>query len=407
VKGGLGDLSARGRWILLGCLVCQMGLGCGYVFGAMLKHVVADFEWSRRAFSIGSAPLLVSFALAAPLAGRLTERLGARRVLTAACLLLAAALGLMSRVDSLAGFVLATTLLGVALAGLGDVPVGAVAARWTAQGRGLALGIVYVGSNVGGALVPILAERVAAWGSWRASFLAVAGAALGLILPFAAFVVREPRPGELPRSDPPAAPVSAGAAPAARDLTLAQALRTRSFWILAGVLVVFYFYYLAVTQHLIAYLSDLGFSDARAAASFGGSLAVGIVAKLGVGAVADRAPRKAALLANFALVALASCLLLLVREPAWLTAFLVVHGFATAAENVVFPLVIAECFGVAHLASIYGALMLSMLLGGVLGPIFAGSVFDAAGEYGPAFRAFAGLNLLALLALAAVRRETS
>jgi cyanate permease len=197
------------------------------------------------------------------------------------------------------------------------------------------------------------------------------------------------------------------AVPAAPALDLRDALRTRSFWILAGVLFVFYFYYLGVTQHLVAFVSDLGYSDARAAASLSFTVALGILAKLGMGLLADRVRARSALWLNFAVLAAGSLLLLGAGAPRLLAAFLVAHGVAVAAENVVLPLVVAECFGVRHLARIYGALMLTLFPGGVLGPLFAGAVFDRAGSYAPAFATFAALNALALGALFAVRAEAA
>jgi MFS family permease len=374
-----------------------MGLGFGYVFGATLKHVVADMAWSRAAFAGGSAFLLLCMGLSAPVLGSLSERLGTRRVVSASVLVLGAALALASRMQSLAEFYATSALLGIGMTGVGDVVIGASAARWVARGRGLALGFVFVGSNVGGAAVPVFAEAMAARGSWRAAFLWLAAAALGVLLPFAAFGLREPD-GEVAQP----AGVRHDPAPA---LDLRDALRTRSFWILAAVLFVFYAYYLGVTQHLVAFVSDLGYSDARAAASLSFTVALGIGAKLGMGLLADRVRARSALWLNFAFVAAASGLLLLAGEPRLLAAFLVAHGIAVAAENVVLPLVVAECFGVRHLARIYGALMLTLFPGGVLGPIFAGAVFDRAGSYAPAFATFAALNALALAALFAVRPE--
>jgi cyanate permease len=70
------------------------------------------------------------------------------------------------------------------------------------------------------------------------------------------------------------------------------------------------------------------------------------------------------------------------------------------------PLIVADCFGVRHMARIYGVLMFALLPGGALGPIFAGAVFDARGSYAWAFGTYAALNALSLLALAFVRRET-
>jgi sugar phosphate permease len=400
--------SSRARWVLLGCLVCQMGLGFSYVFTTFLKPIVTELGWTRTAFSAAGGPLLLSMALAAPLIGGLTDRFGPRRVLALSTLLLATALASFAAMQSLPHFYATSLLFGLALTGLGDIPVGAVAARWFAKGRGLVLGIVYVGSNIGGSLVPIAATAIAARASWRVALLVLAGSALALILPFALFAVREPRPDERPGEE---AIRAEGARPVpsvreAPSLDLAAALRTRSFWILGVALFVFYFYYLGVINHLIAFLSDSGFSDPAAARRFGGAVAVGIVGKLAIGALADRIPIKTALLANFALVALASALLLFVGEPGVLLAFLIVHGFAVAAENVLLPLIVVECFGIAHMAQIYGALMFALLPGGALGPIFAARMYDTLGSYQLAFTIFAALNAASLGLLCLLRRET-
>ena len=154
-----------------------MGLGFGYVFGATLKHIVADMAWSRAAFAGGSACLLLSMGLSAPVLGSLSERFGARGVVSAAVLVLGAALALASRMQSLAEFYATSALLGIGLTGVGDVVIGSAAARWVSRGRGLALGFVFVGSNVGGAAVPLFAEAMAARGSWRHALLWLAAAA--------------------------------------------------------------------------------------------------------------------------------------------------------------------------------------------------------------------------------------
>lgn len=397
MRSPFAEIPARGRWVLVGCLVCQMGLGCSYVFSPVLKGIVAELGWTRAGFSAGSGPLLLAMSLAFPLVGSLADRLGPRWVLSGSTLLLGCAFLLMSGMHSRWEFYLINALLGVALAGLGDIVVGAVAARWVAESRGLALGFVYIGSNVGGAIVPLAAAAIMAAESWRLALGSVGAGAVLLVLPFAALVVRDPPPGYRPA----AAHASAGEA---RDLDLDEALRTRSFWLLALVLFTFYFYYVGVLNHLVPFLSDIGYPDAQAAARLSFAVAVGIAAKLAIGRLADRMSRKTATLLNFALLTGASWLLLAVETPGVLPVFLVAQGFATAAENVLLPLMVAECFGVRHLARIYGVLMLT-LLAGAAGPIFAGASFDRLGSYRFAFGTFAVLNLVALGALALVRDE--
>jgi MFS family permease len=387
--------SLRDGWpILLACLVCQMGLGLGgYVFATFLKPIVLEMGWSRTAFSAAGGPLLLALALASPLVGTLTERVGARTVFALGITLVAVALVLLSFMTQLWHFYVLGLVLGVAITGLGDIPVGAVVTRWFGRGRGLALGLVYTGSNIGGALVPIAATAIAAESSWRVALRVLAAAGWLVIMPFAVCGIRE-------RRDVPAArdeDVGAG-------LTLGQARTTASFWILAAVLTSFYFYYLGVNHHLVAHLSDLGFSNAAAARRFGAAVAVGIAGKIGMGLVADRLPARRATVLTFALMTAGSVLLLGVGQvPAVLPVFLAVHGFTVAAENVMLPLVVAECFGPRHVAQIYGALMLALLPGGVAGPMFAGRVFDTLGTYRPAFATFAVLNALAVAALLYLR----
>jgi sugar phosphate permease len=393
-------LARSGILVLFGCAVCQLGLGFSYVFTTFLKPIVADFGWTRTAFSGAVGPLLLSMSLASPLIGALTDRLGARAVLSLSTLLLAVSLTLFGQMQSLWHFYAISMLLGLALTGLGDIPVGAVASRWFSGGRGLALGFVYVGSNVGGFAVPILATAIAAAHSWRAALIALGVGAL-LILPFALFTVRNPPPDfEAAKRGEPARETRV-----APGLDLSDALRTRSFWLLAVALFGFYFYYLGVLNHLIAFLSDSGFSDAQAARRFGGAVAVGIAGKLVIGFVADRIGTRRALLLNFGLLTLGSFLLLVIDAPGALVTFLILHGFTVAAENVLLPLAVAECFGVQHMAKIYGALMVALLPGGALGPIFAGYVFDTTGSYQPAFLTFALANVATLALVALVRRE--
>lgn len=383
--------------VLFACLVCQMGLGLGgYIFAVFLKPVVADLGWSRTAFSWAGGPFLLAMALASPGVGALTERVGARLVFSCGIILVATALVLFSYMETLWHFYVIGFLLGAATTGLGDIPAGAVVSKWFIRNRGLALGIVYIGSNIGGSIVPIAATELAAIDSWRFALRVLAIGGLVIILPVALGFVREADKPD--RSDKP--DQSDMSDEAAQSLTLAEAMRTRSFWILAAVLFTFYFYYVGINHHLVAFLSDSGFSDAEAARRFGYAVAIGIAGKLCMGLFADRIPIRGAIVVNFALMTLGSFLLLGVgRYPALLPVFLTLHGFTVAAENVVLPLVIVECFGVRHLARIYGVIMLMLLPGGTFGPVFAGYVFDNVGTYGIAFTSYAVMNVAAVLAL--------
>jgi len=388
--------AAQARRAVLGALVCQMGLGLGgYVFAAFLKPIVTELGWSRTAFSVSSLPFLLAMSLASPVVGAATDRLGPRRVFAGGITVVAAALVGLSCMQTLTQFYVLGFVLGMGATALGDIPAGTVVARFVRGHAGLALGLVYIGSNIGGALVPIVATSVTGISSWRTALQVLAAIGLVLILPAALWLV--------PGGSGIAGDARADAPEAADGLTLPQARGTRAFAILGAVLFLFYCYYLGVNNHLVAYLTDEGFSDASAARHFGYVVAVGIAGKLGIGLVTDRLGLRAAVLATFGALTAGSWLLLyLAAVPAMRPVFLTVHGLTVAAENVLLPLVVVGCFGARHMPAIYGALMLTLLPGGVIGPLAAAWSFDVLGSYRPAFGAFAVGTVVALAGLAAL-----
>ncbi len=406
--GWLGDIRGRGAAVVLGGLAAQLALGCLYLGGALAPPLLEELGFSRGDFSTARIPTNAVVALASPAVGALTYRLGARPVLAASIALLGLVYAGMSALQSFWQLVALNAAIGVAVAGVGDIAVGSVVARWVERSRGLALGIVYSGSNLGGGLVSLLAAWILGFGDWRDAYRWVGLGAVALLLPAVLAGVREPPAGFAYPSRRAAGGVAAAPEPAAGEpegLPLAAALRTRSFWLLLAALFVFYFYFIGVNAHMALFFRDVGIPTQTALQSYAAAIALGVVAKLGIGLLADRWPARAALLLNFGVVTLASFLLLGIPAPGLRPAFVATHGIATAAQNVVYPLIVAHCFGVRHMAQIYGVLMLALLPGGSLGPVFAGYLFDALGSYEVAFRVFAGLNALALLALFAVRRE--
>ena len=384
--------------MVLGALVCQMGLGYGYVFGPLQDPVRLDLGWTRTEYSTAVGARIPINALALGAIGFLTLRIGARGVLVAACFLGAATFLALGRMTSLWHLYALVPCVGVLLASFGDVAVGHVVTRWVRRGRGLALGIVYVGSNLAGmALVP-LAARIAQSASWRAAFSRIGVGLAALILPWAAFAVRDPRPGE------GALEGDESGAGGARDLGLAQALRTRSFWLLGFNLFATFFYFVAMTDQLVSMLADAGMPRAEAAAAFGAILGMGLFSKPVMGLIADRVPAPRAMQFNTALLALSSLLLfrLPARAPLWL--FAASYGFSSTARDVLYPVVVAHCFGARRLAEIYGVLM-ATLWAGTLGSIAAAAARDLWGSYDAAFALYAALNGASLLAVSFVRDE--
>jgi MFS family permease len=389
--------------VLFGCLVCQLGLGLGYVFAPLLKPITEELGLSRAVFSTGSAVRLFVMSVASPVVGLLVVRLGARPVLVASSLLVIPTFWFVSRMETLWQLYVASVALGLVMTGFGDITLGAVVASWVTRGRGTALGIVYTGSNIAGATLVPFTSWLVMRGSWRDALLIVGVAATALILPFAARVVRERHAVDGGTVDPEAG--LSGADTHASDLGVREALRTRSFWVLLFALSGFFFYMMGVLGHLHAALTDAGLSATQAGAAFGAAIFMGLFSKVAMGLLADQLPARPALVVDYALFTLSSLVLMLVPAQPWLWLFVLSFGFSYAARDVVYPLIITECFGLRYMAPIYGALMVVLWPAGSLGEIFAGYCFEEFGSYAPAFRTYAAVNVAVLASLSLLRDE--
>ena len=402
----LGDLRGPTLLVVLGCLICQLGLGFAYVSRPLAPLIMDDLGLSRTQFSAANMPQLFVQAIASPLVGYLTVRLGGSRVLAFSAALFTAVFVFFSRIEGAIGLYIAIAGVGLGAAGMGDITVGHVVSQWVRERRGLALGIVYTGSNLGGVLMVQLSSQVAEVWSWREGLLAVASIGLLVLVPSALFLVREPShrlfgPDRTDDID------DVDHAPELEEESwdLKRALRTRSFWILSATLFSFFFYTVAMLDHLVLFLTDVGMSRPEATRAFQQAVGLGVVSKLALGFVADRIPYRASLYADYGLLTFSSVLLLFLPHPGLLPFYIISYGFAMAARDVVYPLIIGYCFGVRYLAPIYGALMVNLLFGGALGPIFAAAIHDHLGSYDLAFQGFAALSALTMLALLFVRDE--
>jgi predicted MFS family arabinose efflux permease len=293
-------------------------------------------------------------------------------------------------------------LLGLALTGVGDITVGQIVSRWIAQRRGLALGLVYVGSNLGGVLLVPLAVALAERTDWRTALLAMGTGAIVVMLPISLLLIRDSASAaSAPDQD---ATESVEDLAGANDLTLREALRTRSFWILFYALFAFFFYFLALLEHLVLFLTDEGMPRSEAVAAYAIAIGLGIWSKLGLGLMADRIPAQRSLLIVYSGLAASSIILLALPESRLLWAFVASFGFSYAARDVVYPLIITSCFGLHYMAQIYGALMIMLVMGAV-GPWFAAGLHDRTGSYDIAFQVFAVLNVVAVATLFGLRDE--
>ncbi|MGH3713787.1 MAG: MFS transporter [Micromonosporaceae bacterium] len=197
-----------------------------------------EFGWSRATIGAAVSLNLVLFGVISPFAAALMERLGMRRVVIGALLLIAAGSGLP--VFMTASWQLLLTwgvLVGVGTGSMSMVFVATVVSRWFVARQGLVSGVLTAAGATGQLVfLPLVARLATAYG-WRTASLVVAACALAVV-PVVVLLLREhPRDVGVTAYGGGAeevAPAVTGGLAARAWTALRDAARTRAFWLLAG-----------------------------------------------------------------------------------------------------------------------------------------------------------------------------
>jgi sugar phosphate permease len=284
-------------------------------------------------------------------------------------------------------------LLGVGIGAATLLPCSLVIGNWFGARRGLAMGIAFAGTSLGGAGMTMLGNfAILRFGGWRAGYVALAIPMIVIVVPTILLAVRS-RPEQAAGQTVHAA---AGALP---GLELGEALRTRSFWMIASAQFMFAFVAAGVGLHLITYLMGLGYTETFAAGMMSIVYLGTSIGKLVMGVAADRISARIALAINFAATALGVVLLLGAAHGAFLAACVIIFGFTLGVPLVLLPMVMIDSLGLKRFGSIGGLSGVFQTIGGVSGPVVMGAMYDFLGRYSASFEIAAALSVLGALAM--------
>ncbi len=366
------------RWMivaisLFGISTGPAAFGIGAI-GVVARPLAAEFGWSRTAISAPVSLMMLFTALTLPFAGRLIDRIGARRVLIPSILLLAACLGGLAFVTSYWAFMALYIGMGSIAVGTNSTAYMRVIAGWFDERRGLAIGIAGSGTGLGFAYVPVLTEAITARWGWRGGYAGLAILLLATTLPLVVLLLRE-------KAGHDATDALEANDPRAQGDTIGEAMRRSDFWVLGGVFVVLAFVLYGLLPHLVPLLEDHGLSAERAAwlASLFGLAA--FAGRLAIGFMIDKYDARRIALIFFSLSAV-GLLLLALPLPVWafLPAALLLGG-SLGAEVDMLAYLTSRYFGLRAFAQIFSTLFAAVMVAMGLGPLAFGFVFDSTGSY--------------------------
>lgn len=389
---GAGDAEPRPRggvdspraWSIAfaGLLANAACWGTIFSFAAFLDSMKDEFHTSLGATAlIFALPTFLSFGLGI-VAGPVADRYGPRRVVACGAVLMGSGLLITSRAPNLPVAVAAYGLgvgLGVACY---LVPVTACIGGWFVRHRAIALGLSSSGIGFGTVLLVPIVERMIDNFGWRTAYVVLAVVCTTSLALTSLITARPPNA------------VSAGR-PSLQRIRQAAAPGPFAQLYLGGLLFSAALYVPFV--FLVRYAKDHGISSGSAALLLSVLGASNIVSRLGTTGLAGRVGAIRMFMGCFALLPIGLGLWLVVGGSyVGLVGFAVLLGISHGGYVALSPEVAAQLFGVTNLGSVLGALWTAPGVAGLLSPVLAGVLIDAAG-YGTTIVVAVSLAVLAVV----------
>jgi predicted MFS family arabinose efflux permease len=258
------------------------------------------------------------------------------------------------------------------------------------------------GIGLGTAIVPPFATQLMENHGWRISVLIIGAIAMVLIALLAQFIKRVPSNIELLNDSNDTKPETVDTE---KGLPAGEVFRIRQFWMLSSAWLLWGFFYQVAVVHIVPFATDLGMSAIAAATVLTSIGVLSIFGRLSMGFAGDRFGNRATIITGFLLIA-AVYLGLFSSGTIWmLYLFAIVYGFFSGLGPLVAPIV-AELFGLRALGTIVGAITLVYAIGGMLGPILAGHIYDATSSYQITFLLCGVLAIIASAVLWPLKRKS-
>ena len=361
--------------VVCGCLIGMLTFGPRSTFGFFMQPMSREFSWGRDVFGLALAIQNLLWGIGQPISGAIADRFGSLRVISAGAVMYAAGLITMRYAATPLSLDLsAGVLIGLGLSGCSfNLVLSAFGKLMPPEWRGVALGAGTAAGSFGQFVFAPFGVAMLDNFGWQPALIVFAGLML-LVVPLSLAL---------------ATPTSDSSVVAATDQqtfkhALAEAFGHRSYVLLVLGFFTCGFQLAFITVHLPAYMVDRGMPVQTG----GWVIAViglfNIIGSLSVGWLQSRLPKRYILSAIY--FARAMSIVAFITFPITTSsaiAFGVVTGLTWLSTVPPTSSLVALMFGTRWLATLYGFAFFSHQVGGFLGVLLGGIVFEKFGSYTP------------------------
>ena len=354
-----------------------------YVVGVFTVPLGEAFGWSRAEVTFSFTVATFTSASLSPLVGWLCDRFGSRPLVIAGTVGYGLGMAIIATSSDwllryYASWSLAT-MLGV---GASAIALTRFVAGWFEHKRGLALGIMLMGSGLTAFAAPPFVASLIENFDWRAGYLGLSAAILLIGVPVVVAGMKDAPKKPAPANKAGADDASEGGPPAQRPSGFRLAFESRAFWLMSIAFCAATFGIAGLISSFNPILRDVGYGAAQAGALTGLIGLFVMVGRLGVGYLLDRMWAPGLTFVALACGAITCGLLILPALPVWLvvvSAFCL--GLAAGAEWDALSYLAAREFGLESYGRVYSLLVVGVAVITAISPPIFGYAFDQTGSY--------------------------
>ncbi len=358
-----------------------------------------EFGWTRAEIALAFGIVCFVFGLTTIPAGRLSDRIGPRKVVLVGAVLVLIGFVLSGFIQTKLQLYLTYGVICGVGGGMMYLPPIATGPKWWPDRRALATGFAIVGLGLGSFIMAPIATWIIENHGWRYVFIWV-GVAMGILGILSALCLQNPPAGWKPAGWSPPPPPPGASAKSQEDYTHDEAKATPQFWMLYIAFFCSCFSGLLVVGHIAGAGIDRGLDPMAAGWAVSALAITNAAVRIVIGGIADKIGTKKCFIVLWAIQV--GVLLLLYPTAGNAVLFFIValvFGWNYGAQFTLFPATTLRYYGAKAQGSNYGLLFSAFGLAGLAGPWAGGYLYRWGDSYYIPFIASAVVMAISLVLL--------
>jgi MFS family permease len=349
-------------------------------YGVFFIPIQNEFGWSRAVISGARSLSMLAWGTASIIWGYLNDRHGPRVIIAVCGCIVGVGSFLMSQVNSIWQlYIFFGIIIGIGVSAA-DVVLLSTVARWFKEKLGMMTGIVKAGTGLGMLILPLVAIGLISSYGWRDSYTILGITGTILIVSISQFLRRDP--SKIKHwNDVGERVLSSDSQIVQSGLSLYDTMRTKRLWMASIMYLALWFCVNIVLVHLAPHATDMGISSAKAAGLLSSVGGTSILGRLVIGFSIDRIGCRKSMMMCCTMFVISFFLLLIAREFWMLILFTIIYGVAHGGYATLMSPLVAELFGMRSHGAVLGIIVFVGTIGGAIGPVLAGYLFDVTGSY--------------------------